>query len=79
MEILDSLELQVGVIDSNVGELNFEVERMGLTSRQINQTLSMINHHMNAYFSFQNFVPPPFPHDEAVEEEESSSKDEGEE
>ena len=79
MERLDSLELQVGVIDSNIGELNSEVKRIGLTSRQMNPTLSMINHNLNAYFNFQNFVPPPFPHDEAMEEEESSSEDEGEE
>ena len=52
MERLDSLELQVGVIDSNVGYLNYKVERMGFTSKQMNQTLSMINHNLNAYFSF---------------------------
>ena len=78
MERLDNLELQVGVIDSNMGELNFEVRRMGCTSRQMNRTLNMINHNLSTYFSSQNFVPPPFPHNEEMEEQDSS-EEEGEE
>ena len=51
MERLDNLELQVRVIDSNVGELNSKVERMRCTSRQMNLTLNIINHNLNTYFS----------------------------
>ena len=79
VERLDNLELQVGVIDSNVGELNSEVRRMGRTSRKMNCTLNMINHNLSAYFSSQNFIPLPFPIDEEMEEQDSSFEEEGEE
>ena len=47
MEHLDTLELQVGVIDSNVDGIRQEV--------------IMLNHNLMAYFQSQNFFPPPFP------------------
>ena len=43
MQCLDNLELQVGVIDSNVGELT----SMG---QNMNTNINMINHNLIAYF-----------------------------
>ena len=51
MERLDTLELQIGVINANVGELNNEITGIGRTSRHMNHTLNLINHNLNAYFS----------------------------
>ena len=51
MERLENLELQVRVIDSNVGELTLKVERMGITPLQMNHTLNMINHNLLTYFN----------------------------
>ena len=79
MERLDTLELQIGVIDANVGELNNEIAGIGRTSRRMNNTLNLINHNLNAYFSSQNYVPPPFQHDEEMEAQDSSSEEEDEE
>ena len=79
MERLDTLELQIGVIDANVGELNNEIAGIGRTSRHMNHTLNLINHNLNAYFSSQNYVPPPFQHDEEMEAQDSSSEEEDEE
>ena len=42
---MDNLELQVGVIDSNVDEIRQEVQTM--------------NHNLLAFFYSQNFFPPP--------------------
>ena len=73
------MELQVGVIDANVGELNNEITGIGRTSRHMNHNLNLINHNLNAYFSSQNFVPPPFQHNEEMEAQDSSSEEEDEE
>ena len=45
MDRIDNLELQVGVIDSNVDEIRHEVQTM--------------NHNLLAFFHSQNFFPPP--------------------
>ena len=47
MDHLDTLEVQVGVIDSNVEGIRHEV--------------TMLNHNLMAYFQSQNFFPPLFP------------------
>ena len=58
MQRMDSLELQVGVIDSNVGELTSMAQEM-------RHDLTMMNQNLLAYFQHQNFFPPPFPpHDQ---------------
>ena len=54
MNRMDSLELQVGVIDSNVGELTSMAQEM-------RHDINMLNHNLLAYFHHQNFFPPPFP------------------
>ena len=55
---MDSLELQVGVIDSNVGELTSMAQEM-------RHDITMMNQNLLAYFHHQNFFPPPFPpHDQ---------------
>ena len=75
VERLDNLELQVGVIDCNVGELTSLATRMDDTMIGMNHRLNMINHNLMAYFNAQNFVPPPFPpHDEEANQEDSSEK-----
>ena len=75
VERLDNLELQVGVIDSNVGELTSLATRMDDTMIGMNHRLNMINHNLMAYFNAQNFVPPPFPpHDEEANQEDSSEE-----
>ena len=43
MHRLDNLELQVGVIDSNVGELTSMAQNM-------NNNINLINHNLIAYF-----------------------------
>ena len=45
MDHIDNLELQVGVIDSNVDEIRHEIQTM--------------NHNLLAFFHSQNFFPPP--------------------
>ena len=45
MDRMENLELQVGVIDSNVDEIRQEVQTM--------------NHNLLAFFHSQNFFPPP--------------------
>ena len=73
---LDDLELQVGVIDSNVSELTSLAIRMNNTIIGMNHRLSMINHNLMDFFNAQNFVPPPYPPlDKEVEQEESSSEE----
>ena len=58
MNRMDSLELQVGVIDSNVGELTSMAQEM-------RHDITMMNQNLLAYFHHQNFFPPPFPpHDQ---------------
>ena len=58
MNRLGSLELQVGVIDSNVGELT-------TIAHEIRHDVTMLNQNLMAYFQHQNFFPPPFPpHDQ---------------
>ena len=58
MNGLDSLELQVGVIDSNIGELT-------TIAHEIRHDITMLNQNLMAYFQHQNFFPPPFPpHDQ---------------
>ena len=58
MNRMDSLELQVGVIDSNVGELTSMAQEM-------RHDITMLNQNLLAYFQHQNFFPPPFPpHDQ---------------
>ena len=58
MNRMDSLELQVGVIDSNVGELTSMAQEM-------RHDITMMNQNLLAYFQHQNFFPPPFPpHDQ---------------
>ena len=79
MERLDTLELQIRVTDANVGELNNEIPGIGRTSRHMNRILNLINHNLNAYLSSQNYVPPPFQHDEEMEAQDSSSEEEDEE
>ena len=72
VERLDNLVLQVGVIDSNVGELTSLATRMDDTMIGMNHRLNMINHNLIAYFNTQNFIPPPFPpHDEEANQEDS--------
>ena len=75
VERLDNLELQIGVIDYNVGELTSLATRMDDTMIGMNHRLNMINHNLMAYFNAQNFVPPPFPpHDEEANQEDSSKE-----
>ena len=70
IERLDNLKLQVGVIDSNVGELTSLATRMDDTMIGMNHRLNMINHNLMAYLNAQNFIPPPFlPHDEEADQE----------
>ena len=45
MDRLDNIELQVGVIDSNLDEMRHEVRTM--------------NQNLLAFFHNQNFFPPP--------------------
>ena len=54
MQRLYNLELQIGVINSNVGELTSMAQNM-------NTNINMINHNLMAYFQAQNLFPPPFP------------------
>ena len=51
---MNDLELQVGVIDANVGELTSLAHGM-------RQDIAMINHNLLAYFQAQNFALPPYP------------------
>ena len=75
VERLDNLELQVGVIDCNVGELTSLATRMDDTMIGMNHRLNMINHNLMAYFNAQNFVPPLFPpHDDEDNQENSSEE-----
>ena len=71
VERLDNLELQVGVIDCNVGELTSLATRMDDTMIGMNHRLNMINHNLMAYFNAQNFIPP---HDEEANQEDSSKE-----
>ena len=72
VERLDNLELQVGVIDSNIGELTSLATRMDDTMIGMNHRLNMINHNLIAHFNAQNFIPPPFPpYDEEADQEDS--------
>ena len=62
---LDTLELQVGVIDSNVGELTSMAHEMNASLYGIQHNVNMLNQNLMAYFQSQNFLPPPFPpHDQ---------------
>ena len=61
MSRLDTLELQVGVIDSNVGELNSMAHQMTSSLHDVRHDVAMINQNLMAYFQSQNFFPPPFP------------------
>ena len=54
MNRLDSLELQVGVIDSNVGELT-------TMAQEIRHDITMLNQNLMAYFQSQNLFSPSFP------------------
>ena len=54
MRRMDDLELQVRVINSNVGELTS-------LEHGIHQDITMINHNLLAYFQAQNFIPLPYP------------------
>ena len=75
VERLDNLELQVGVIDCNVGELTSLATRMDDTMIGMNHMLNMINYNLMAYFNAQHFVLPPFPpHDEEANQEDSSEE-----
>ena len=72
---LDNLELQVGVIDSNVGELTLLATKRDDTMIRMNHRLNTINHNLMAYFNAQNFVPPPFPpHDKEANQRDSSEE-----
>ena len=51
MERLDNLKLQVGVIDSNVGELTSLATRMDDTMIRMNHKVNMINHNLMAFFN----------------------------
>ena len=58
MNQINSFKLQVGVIDSNVGELTSMAQEM-------RHDVTMLNQNLLAYFQHQNFFPPPFPpHDQ---------------
>ena len=47
---MDDLELQVGVIDSNVGELTSLAHSMNTNIAIMRQDINMINHNLMAYF-----------------------------
>ena len=61
MSRLNTLELQVGVIDSNVGELNSMAHEMTSSLQNVRHDVVMMNQNLMAYFQSQNFFPPPFP------------------
>ena len=65
MSRLDTLELQVSVIDSNVGELTSTAHEMNSSLHDVRHDVTMLNQNLMAYFQHQNFFPPPFPpHDQ---------------
>ena len=65
MGCLDTLEVQVGVIDSNVGELTSMAHEMNSSLYDIRHDIIMLNQNLMAYFQSQNFFPPSFPpHDQ---------------
>ena len=61
MNCLNTLELQVGVIDSNVGELTSMAHEMNASLHDIQHNVNLLNHNLMAYFQSQNFFPPSFP------------------
>ena len=57
---MDDLELQVGLIDLNVGELTSLAHGMNTNITNMCQDINMINHNLMAYLNSQNFCPPPY-------------------
>ena len=65
MSRIDSLDLQVDVIDSNVGELTSMAHEMNSSLHDVQPDVKMLNQILMAYFQSQNFFPTSFPpHDQ---------------
>ena len=80
---MDDLELQMGVMDSNVAKLTNKVHLMNYTLVDLNHNVQHISNNLLAYFSNQNFessaYPPIFDEPEDDEEEEEEEEAESEE
>ena len=76
---LDDLQLQVGVIDSNVDDLATYARRLDDSMIGMNRRMDVINHNLMAFFEAQKFVPPPFSPQDQDHEGDSSSEEERDE
>ena len=76
---LDDLQLQVGVIVSNVDDLATYARRLDDSMIGMNRRMDVINHNLMAFFEAQKFVPPPFSPQDQDHEGDSSSEEERDE
>ena len=60
MNRMDNLELQVSVIDSNVGELTSMAYKMNSSLHDVRHDDAMINQNLIGYIQSQKFFPPSF-------------------
>ena len=65
MSRFDTLELQVGLINSNVGEITSMEYEMNSSLHDVRHEVTMLNQNLMVYFQGQNFFSPSFtPYDQ---------------